>query len=280
MAFLADIENAIAIICAEALVSGPCRFGEPNPSTVGPSVRIYRGWPTASALNADLAAGSAAVPGSQIVNVTIYSQPGHVRITPRYANIWRPMPRVDPTLEATASEQTVTLSGIPSASQVLGIAIGQGIGRQTYSYRPTATDTLDSIAASMAGMIPNATSQHAQIQLPAVPSVCTVAADQSVRQETRRQTQGLMVSVWAPSSQTRDTVAGYLDAVFSDVQGLALPDNSGTGPIGYTGVNVIDVTSKDDLFRADLLLTVNYATTKIQVCPVVIFTKPVITPAS
>jgi hypothetical protein len=271
MAYLSDIENAIAQIAAEALVSGPYRFGEVAPSIIGPSVRIYRGWPTQTALNQDLKAGNSGVPSSQIVNVSIFSQPGHTRITPRYANIWRPCPTVAPTLVTQASGATVTLSGSPSASQVLGIAIGHGLNRQTYSYRPTATDTLQTIATAMAALIPSATASGPTITLQVAPSVCTVGADQAAYQETRRQTQGLMLTIWAPNSQTRDQVSGLLDEVFSDVRCLALPDGSGTSPIGYTGISINDVPSKDNLFRCDLFISVNYATTKTQIFPVVIF---------
>src|SRR5258708_6347692 len=59
MADLSDVENAIVSKISDALYP----LGISQPSTVGVTCRVYRGWPTSAALNSDLTAG--------VVNVTV-----------------------------------------------------------------------------------------------------------------------------------------------------------------------------------------------------------------
>lgn len=273
MAFASDIENALARIAAETLVAGDYRFGDIVASTVGCSVRIYRGWPVANVLDADMAAlrPTSQNPGQPIVHVSIYTRSGTAQ-TSRYLDVWRKGPVQTPTLTVAIDGQGIVLSGVPNPHSVVGCTLH---GRN-YSYRPTATDTLESVASSLANLIPDATAIGYRIQLQAVPSYVGSLMDQMMYRELCRQTEGFLVTVWAPTPDTRDVVASVLDEAFADIRCLALPDGSGTSPVGSSGVVQSDLTGKSRIWRADLMLSINYATTITEWQPRALFPQAII----
>ena len=100
MADLSDVETNIAgLITAIAY-----RQGLDAPSITGTIMRIYRGWPNQSALNADLASG--------IVTITVFADPGHARITTRYLDPPDTGSAVLPTMTASVTDNRATFSGV------------------------------------------------------------------------------------------------------------------------------------------------------------------------
>lgn len=273
MAFASDIENALARIAAETLVAGDYRFGDVVPSTVGPSVRIYRGWPIANVLDADMAAlrPTSQNPGLPIVHVSIYTRPGTAQ-TSRYLDVWRKGPVQPPTLTVAVDHQSIVLSGVPSSHSVVGCTVH---GRN-YSYRPTALDTIEAVASSLADLIPDAYAVGGRIQLPEVPAYVGSLMDSLMYREVRRQTEGFLITVWAPTPDTRDLVAPVLDQAYAEIRCLALPDGSGTSPVGSNGVVQSDQTGKSRIWRADILLNINYATTITEWQPRAMFPQAII----
>ena len=79
-----DAENALVQLAAAALYPN----GVDAASVIPATIRLYRGWPNATALDADLAAGR--------VNVTVFPVPGATRNTTRYSPDWLPDPAAAP----------------------------------------------------------------------------------------------------------------------------------------------------------------------------------------
>jgi len=136
MADLSDVETAIVSQAIAALYPD----GLSQPSAVAATCRIYRGWPTPAGLNADLAAGT--------VNVTVFPSSEPDEVPDSYFDM---VYAVTPpsALLATVAGQSVTLSGVISANQTIGLLVDgvpflYGIGR---------TDSLNSIAGSLASQI-------------------------------------------------------------------------------------------------------------------------------
>ena len=123
----ADVEQALAVLGAEALRGDPAE------------VRVYRGWPRAASLEADLQAGRAhlsVTPG------------GAARDATRYPVEWQGAVPV-PTLTAVAGDEVVRFGGFAGPGQVAGVRV-DGVA---YAYRLRDGDTPGAVAAELAGMV-------------------------------------------------------------------------------------------------------------------------------
>jgi hypothetical protein len=106
----ADVEAALAAAVAGALYPQ----GAAEASAAGIDCRAYRGWPTAAALEADLAAG--------VAHVSVQPMAAGFRDTTRYLGEWQGTPP-PVTLTATVDGETVTFAGDPAAGQVAGVRV-------------------------------------------------------------------------------------------------------------------------------------------------------------
>ncbi len=123
----ADIEQALAALGAEALRDDPAE------------VRVYRGWPRAASLEADLQAGRAhlsVTPG------------GAARDATRYPMEWQGVVPA-PTLRAAVDGETATFGGVAGPGQVAGLRV-DGVA---YACRLRDGDTPGAVAAVLAGLV-------------------------------------------------------------------------------------------------------------------------------
>ncbi len=258
MADLSDVETAIAN-AVEAIIYPK---GTNAPSVLGSVVRVYRGWPNPAALNNDLAAGA--------VNLTIFPDPKAHRITTRLIDPPAPSAPVLPTLTVTVSGQTATFGGIANIGQIAGLLIDNA----AFVHRTQSGDTPEGVAATLAAYISTnriALASGAKVTIPGAGSVIgRVVADQSAQLETRRQVQTLRLTCWCPTPELRDEAASALDRGLSQIAFLPLPDTS-SARLRNSGTRVFDQSQNANLYRRDLLLEVEYATTITESLPTMIF---------
>jgi hypothetical protein len=260
MADESDVENTLVSLAAAALYPS----GAGTQSVPGPDCRIYRGWPNASALNADLAAGR--------INVTVFPIHGvsaHARTTTRYTPIWA-VQSVQPTLTATVLGASVTFGGSADLGQLAGVLVsGQG-----YSYRTQVGDNTALVAANLAERIRPDMIVQLSGSTVTIPNVGTllarVVADATAQQEIRRQELNFRVTCWCPTPATRDVAATAIDISLAQVPFVPLPDGS-SARVTYYGTAVLDQSENALLYRRDLLYRVEYPTMLTASQPAMLF---------
>lgn len=246
MADISDVEQAMASQIADVLYPQ----GPSNPSVVGSTCRIYRGWPNAATLNSDLAAG--------IVNVTITSDNSSGRTTTRYLSEWQVETPV-PSMSASVTDQLIEIDGIATVGSVVGLLINGA----TYSYRVVAGDTLDLVAANLCTAVQAnflAIAHGPRIVVPGSTLIkARVVIDASASYESRRQEKDLRIVCWCPSPAVRDLVAAAIDISFAQVSFLSLADAT-TAHINYHNSSTSDQSQNALLYRRDLVYCVEYPT--------------------
>ena len=257
MADQSDVEAALVAVAAGALYIN----GTDAPAVNGTLSRIYRGWPEAAALDADLAAGS--------VNVTIFPETGG-RNTTRYLDEWLLAAPVVPTLSVSVTGDAVTFGGSADPGQLAGI-LADG---KTYVYRTEAGDSPALVAANLAtAMRADRIVQLSETTI-SVPGVgllkARVVAEQPALLQTRRQEQRFRITCWCPDQSTRDATAGAIDAALAQLRFIFLADGS-CGRLLFRSSAVTDRAEDASLYRRDLVYSVEYPTTLAALLPTMLF---------
>ena len=246
MADISDVEEAL---CAQILAA-VYPLGISNSSATGMPVKIYRGWPANKTLNADLLAG--------IQTVTVFSRPNSTRDTTRYPRVWRTVSEIQPRITVTVIGNTVILGGSGGGGQSVGVIVS-GVA---YGYSLSIIDTLSTAAQALASLIPSASASGTSVTVQGALSIqARVVGSGTARMETRRQEQGLMVSVWCPTPAGRDAVAAAIDNALSDIDWLPLSDGT-VGRLLYHSTVETDESENANLYRRNLDYTIEYATTQ------------------
>jgi hypothetical protein len=252
----AEVEETLAAAVARALYP----LGAGVASAVGNVCRVYRGWPTSAALEADLAAG--------VVHVTIQPMPGSLQDTTRFSAEWQGIAPM-PTLSVAVDGEAVAFSGLAAVGQVVGVLVDEA----TYAYRVRAGDTLGVVAAVLAALVraerPTELQGNGFILPGGVGIVARVVTDGSGGTELRRQRVGFRVTAWCPDPGVRDRVAGCVDLVLAEVQFL---DVGGWGCwLRVLGGSVVDEGSAAGVWRRDLLYSIEYPTVMPGLLPSMLF---------
>ena len=251
-----DAENALALLAASALYPS----GLTAPSAITATVRIFRGWPNAAALDADLAAGR--------VNVTIFPVPGATRVTTRYplAPVANP---ATPTLTVSVAGNTATFSGTALPGQLAGLLV-EG---QPYVYRTATGDTPDLVAAILAAAITinhPAICSGSSVFTPGSVPIARTVADATATTELRRQVQTFRLTAWCPTPDLRDATCAALDPVFAATPFLTLADGS-AARLTFISTTTFDQSEDASLYRRDLLYAVEFPTTLVAIQPSMLF---------
>lgn len=257
MADQSDVEAALVTIISAALYPN----GVSAASVLNVTTRVYRGWPNAAALDADLAQGN--------VNVTVFPVEGAARTTTRWPYEWHATPAT-PALIAAVTGQSATFTGTAGAGQLAGLLVGN----RTYVHRTEAGDT-PALVASLLGAAVRAdlpaTVANATVTVPDAPRlIARTAADAAGRLELRRQDQHFRISVWCPTPALRDTAVSTIDRALSASRFMALADGT-TGWIRWAGTTTQDRSQDAKLYRRDLLYAVDYPTTQLANLPSMLF---------
>lgn len=254
MADISDVCDVMAALAAQAVYPN----GTGQPSITGAQVACFQGWPDPASLDADLAKGN--------VQVSIYPRPEE-RNTSRFPKDMQPLVVQTPTLALTISGQTVTVSGtVPPVNNPTNLCIEAN--KQAFVYPVQPSDTLTGIATALANLvaagIAGTTSSGAVISVPATArlTAARVGVTATAIREIRRQERRVMLTVWAPTPEARKALAGAIDVAFAEIQFLTMPDTFAARII-YRGSPLTDGNQKDNLYRRDLIFTVEFATTDV-----------------
>ena len=231
-----DIEQALAALAAGALAGDPA------------GVRVYRGWPRAAALEADLRAGRA--------HLTV-TPGGSPRDTSRYPANWQGAVPV-PTLQVAVLGEVVLFTGQGGPGQVAGLRVDG----QEYAYRLRDGDTPGLVAAVLAAQVrvdrPALLQGTSVLLLDGRGIVARVVADGAGGTELRRQVQPMRLTLWCPAPDVRDRLSAAVDlalawTVFLDVGGWGCRMRAAGG-------SVTDDGAAASVWRRDLLVAVEYPT--------------------
>lgn len=243
----ADVEQALALLGAEVLAGDPA------------AVRVYRGWPRAASLEADLQAGRA-----------------HLSVTPggagrdvsRYPVVWQGMVPA-PGLWVTVDGEMVTFGGRAGAGQVAGVRVDGA----AYACRVRDGDTPGAVAAVLAGLVRAdrpALLQGATVLLPGGRDVLArVVADGAGGTELRRQVQPMRMTLWCPAPDVRDRLAALLDLA---VAGTPVLDVGGWAcRVRAAGGATTDDGAAAGVWRRDLVYQVEYPTVSDEALPAMLW---------
>jgi hypothetical protein len=257
VADLSDVENAIVAEVVSALYPN----GISQPSTIGATCRVYRGWPAPASLNSDLAAGT--------VNVTIFPAATPDEVPDRYFDyVYATIPAT--SLEAIVAGQSVTIAGVVGNNQIVGLLI-DGI---PFSYSVNATDTVGSIAANLASVVNAsriASLSGSIITIPgAVSLVSRVVTNATISQALRRQRREVQINCWCPSPTLRDSVCESVDFALASSPFIELSDNT-KAHVRYISTQVYDQSQNALLYRRDLCYRFEYSIINSAAVPVMLF---------
>ena len=257
MADLSDVETALIGRLVELLYPD----GLDQPSAVGATCRIYRGWPSPASLNADLSAG--------IANITVFPASTPDEILPRYFDQTDIAP-VKPRLSAAVANNSVTFSGTADAGQTVGLLVDN----LPITYRTAYADTPDLVAANLAATVSAvraATNSGATVTIPGARTlVVRISTPAKVIRQLRRQRKELQISCWCPSPALRDKLCATIDPGMTASQFISLPDGS-QSHIVFAGNQVFDQSQNASLYRRDLCYFCEYSIVGIEIAPVMIF---------
>lgn len=258
MADLADVLDKIRDEAAAALTAA----GLVQPGAVSGGIRIYRGWP-GEALDADLS--------KKIAHVTIYPRAGVANVMDGSIQDWEENPRPSPGMTVTVADQTVTFSGTSTRTGSIAAVVATYRGwTLALTQGQTAASVASAFHAALSADGVPATVEGAVLTLPdAFRLRAGVYASGTERKEIRRQEQGVLLSIWAPSAVLRDLFARILDLHFAGETGsisFPMPDGS-QATVRYAGTVFDDAGQLHPLYRRDIALLAAYSTTKTRELP-------------
>ncbi|MDE1897202.1 MAG: hypothetical protein KGH91_09015 [Rhodospirillales bacterium] len=259
MADQVDVEAALAAIAANGIYPS----GTAAASAVGAGIKIYRGWPVAPMLDADLAAGMA--------HVSVSVTDAAAKNVTRYPRIWQNLTPATGTLTASVEGLGARFFGTCSAGLLAGVLVDG----QTYPYAVQANDSAATVASNLAAMLRQGgwivEYAGAKLVVPeATHFTARVVAGAGALQEIRRQQQEFRVAMWCPCPALRDTMAPVLDAALMANDFIPLADGS-YGRIRFLSGMTIDESANAALYRRDLVYTVEYPMTMAQQTPAMLF---------
>ena len=214
MADLSDVEAALAQLAVTATYPA----GTAQVSVAGVTVTIATGWPEPQQLDGIIAAGNAMV--------SVFPKPGSEENTTRFV----------PVMEA--------LNGVPAAQLMLtvagnrvavGGAINPGeaasllVNYQGYCYGVQAGDSLLSIAAALAALIPGASAAGAVVTIAgAFDIAASVSVPVAMQAEIARQRREFLISIWAATPAIRALLGPAIDLYLKAAaqKRIALPDDT------------------------------------------------------
>jgi hypothetical protein len=257
MTDLSDVEQAIA----DAITSILYPDGRSQPSAIGSVCRVYRGWPNATTLNADLGAGT--------INVTVVADNDSGRITTRYIPEWQ-VHQSEPGTQVHVTNNTIVVTGRPAAGDVVGALIENHV----YVYRIKIGDTADLVAGNLGCIIESKASVNvtgSTITIPGAASVCARSVcDKTISYEGRRQEKDMRIIFWCHAPLIRDNVVSIVDGSLSGISFLKLT-NDAAARLTYKNTSSYDQAQNALLYRRDLIYTVEYPTIVTTRAPSMLF---------
>ncbi len=164
----------------------------------------------------------------------------------------------------------VSISGRPAVGQSVGVLVDG----HAHIYQVRDFDTIGGIAANLAAMIRSNRVVHLSgndLIIPgAVQLVARAVTNGKTFTEARRQERELRSVVWCPGPDLRDWIAGSIDHAFAGMPFLTTGDNV-QARITYKGTSIYDQAQNSQLYRRDLIYTVEYPTILTDDVPAMLF---------
>lgn len=257
MADTSDVENAFVTLVAATVYPN----GTGQPSIVNAGVKVFRGWPNSASLDTDLAAGAA--------QISIFPPEGMERNTTRYPREEADVAAPVHTVTATVNGNTVTIGGTISSPQNIIVACGVG---QSFSYAVQTNDTLALIATNLAALIaasfPGTAASGAVITVAGKPGIlqARIAGQAQVWTRQSQQEKTYWITCWCPTPAMRDVLAPAIDVALKQLDWINLADGS-RGRLRYASSRVSDEAQKVQIYRRDLVYTVEYETATVSPAP-------------
>jgi len=259
MATQADVENALAAIVANILYPN----GTAAASIFGNICRVYRGFPAAPSLDADLAA--------DILHATIIPSATASKNVTRYPRQWSTVSPVAASLLVRVSSQTATFSGRCAVGQLAGITFNGLI----FAYAVQTNDSPATVASNLATVIRNTNYiveyWETSITVPAAANFdVRIVQGAGALLETKRQIEEFKISLWCSDPALRDGASGRIEQGISEMNFIYLADGS-SARIICSGTQTSDMAANAALYRADIFYSVEYPTTIAQILPAMLF---------
>jgi hypothetical protein len=255
---MADLSDALNVIVAQIdatlYPSGDPGSLQPSPVT-NLVTKIYPGWPQAKQLDDDLKLG--------YVHVGVFSSGGGdggaVQVWEQPQIVVPPVHTIVPMLAGNV----VTLSGTVAVNEYVTVILD---GRAAFSYAAAPGDTLASMAAALATQIgakPPYQATHAAgaaLTIAGATQITVrIGAPGTLGEIVHRQRQPVRVIIYAATAPARDLTATTIDPALKTNWRLTFPDTS-QGILTYDKTLVDDMPQKANMYRRDLVYTVEYAT--------------------
>ncbi len=224
--------------------------GAAPPSVAGGPVKVYVGWPGAD-LDTDLAAG--------VTHVSVWPRSGMSFIT-QYLTGWTDLPPPASSMAAMVDGGTVTFSGTAATPRMIAAVSVDGQDGATFTHRIVPGETPAQVAAAFAagiGATIAATSSGAVLSVPGRVLEAAVVAGGIQVKELRRQRQGIMVTVWAPTQALRDAISSRIDAHFEETRSILAADGTFVS-VFADGTALDEAGRQHPLRRRDLLMTIEF----------------------
>lgn len=224
----------------------------------GAAWTVYRGWPEAAALDAEIKAGD--------VHVTVNPRAGgFTRNTTRYLRQDSVAARPAAALTVAVAGEVATFGGAANPGQAAGVQVGHA----AWVVRTQPGDTPPAVAARLAARVPGASASGAALTVPGLVAART-GADATTAAILRNTEQQFTLTVWCADPDTRDAVAAALDAALSALTFVALP-NGEAGRIRFAGDQSSDRAESASIYTRMLHYSVDYPTTQQAAAPVLLF---------
>lgn len=228
--------------------------GDRKPSITGRRTIIRRGWIT----NEDYSGACSLRGGVDYVFVTALAG-AYKAVDCALGMPWREKTDIPATVSVETTQNTATII-FPDDVAPVGIvglylfpdnsgAIHQ---RSVVAHLVADGDTPESVAVSLASLIPDATAEGATITLQHVIDVKgAVAGHAMIARTTRRQQQIFTVSIWTGTWGARDVLGGAIDSGLSGDPFIHAPDGTSV-LVEFAGAAEIDTLMTQNIWRRDL----------------------------
>lgn len=271
---MADIgSTASALAMTAASVIYPNGLSPVTGSVTGTQTIVRRGWPT----QPDFSGACGMTKGIDLVSV--------MPIGGAFRPLSEPLGWPWETISQTAATVTLTADGNTLAVAIAGGVTPAGLVGATLtaapgsvvqpnvaiSYIVQSVDTADTIAAALAGQIPEAYSSGATATFPGVSAIAPVTGGTATaRRVVRRQRQMFSVSVWSISWQRRDALGLALDAGLAGTNWIANTDGTESQIVGAGAIEV-DGGQNQGIYRRDLRYWLEFDTVQTMTAPQMMF---------
>jgi len=249
LADIADVLDALEQIAIAACYPN----GTSSPSASGKPIDITQGWVLSEDLDAGLPQG--------MTFVTVYAVPSSTAKLPVPLSGFSDGVIVAPVhgMSAVVSDLSFTLSGAPTLGEYVTVIVGG----HAYSYPAASGDTVQIVAAALATQIPGATVSGSTVSLTSGPSITVrIGALATMGRTIDRESQNVILGVWAPNPSDRTVVARALKVAVAQNLVIVMPDTSEAILI-TRGTTQTDKNELELAFRRDLTVQVMFDTVEM-----------------